>query len=157
MKHHKAQGQDGLSCGAFKKGACVLAPVAFWANYPGLCTKWDGIKDQDISGAMALTFGVFETEKKALVCQVWSSAWYFTSHLKQTTDTFFFPAELHPFLWLGLCTVWQLELSRTEEGKQYFIPPSSQIFKVEWVNDCQICHNSFPFLPPECRPQSHFS
>lgn len=49
-----------------RKGAFVLAPVAFWANYPGLYMKWDGIKDQDRSGVMTWTFGGFETEKKRL-------------------------------------------------------------------------------------------
>lgn len=67
---HEAQqgrlgGEDALSCGAFKKGTCVLAPVAFWANYSGLCVmKHDGVKDQDKSGILSSTFGVFETEKK---------------------------------------------------------------------------------------------
>lgn len=64
MKHNKdgLEGKKDVSQSAFKKDAWVLVPVAFWANYIGLCVKYDGSKDQGKLDILALTIGVFETE-----------------------------------------------------------------------------------------------
>ena len=64
MKHNKEGSQDKKDGLGFEKGAHVLAPAAFWANYPGLCLKHRGIQVRDKSDVLTLTFGVFETEKK---------------------------------------------------------------------------------------------
>lgn len=64
MKHNKEGSEDKTDGLGFKKGACVLAPVAFWANYPDPCLKYDRIQDQGKLDVPALIFGVSETKKK---------------------------------------------------------------------------------------------
>lgn len=51
----------------------------------------------------------------------------------------FLPAELSPFLRLGLAAVWQLRAWGWGRNRLTFLSTLKHL-KQEWVSDCHVCH-----------------